>query len=110
MRKKSLTKDQRKIQITQWFAARIQDYDDNSLTSLAQIAKGIGISPSSHLRSICESLVNDKILVARKLQRSGRWEGRGYRLHGKAWSRPATRNFVVNFVVKGMHYKEEFLL
>jgi len=110
MRKKNLTKDQREIQIVQWFAARIQDYNDNSLASLAQIGRGIGISPSSHLRKICETLVNRKVLVARKLTRSGRWEGRGYRLRKSAWDRPATRNVTVNFVQNGIRIREELLL
>jgi len=105
-----LTKDKRKIQIQQWFAGRIQDYDDNSLASLAQIAQGTGMSPSSHLRALCESLVDDHILVARKLKRSGRWEGRGYRLAKNAYSRPANRNVVINFKLNGKHYHEEFLL
>lgn len=104
MRKKSLTKDQRKIQIQQWFAGRIQEHNDTSTASLAQIARGLGMSPSSHLRSICENLVDDHILVAKKLVRNGRWEGRGYRLKKSAWSRPATRNVFINFKLKGTTY------
>ena len=111
MRKKSLTRDQREIQIIQWFAGRIQDDNNTSLASLAQIGKGIGgLSPSSHLRSICEGLVNRKVLVAKELKRSGRWRGRGYRLHKNAYKRPATRNVTINFVVRGMRIQEDFLL
>jgi len=110
MRKKALTKEQRQIQIQQWFAMRIQEHNDKSIASLAQIAKAIGISPSSHLRSICESMVDDGVLVAKSFKRSGRWQGRGYRLAKSAYSRPATRNVTINFVVRGMKVKEEFLL
>jgi len=110
MRKKSLTKDERKIRIQQWFAGRIQEHNDNSIASLAQIARGQGMSPSSHLRSICESLVDDNILVAKEIKRSGRWIGRGYRLAKGAYSRPATRNVVINFKLHGKEYREEFLL
>ena len=110
MRKKSLTKEQRQIQIQQWFAGRIQEHNDKSIASLAQIAKGIGISPSSHLRSICESMVDSGVLVAKSFKRSGRWQGRGYRLAKGAYSRPATRNVTINFIVRGMKVTEEFLL
>jgi len=111
MRKKSLTRDQREIQIIQWFAGHIQEHHRNSLASLAQIGKGIGgLSPSSHLRSICEGLVDRKVLVAKEFKRSGRWQGRGYRLHKSAYKRPATRNVTINFVVRGMKVTEEFLL
>lgn len=110
MRKKSLTKDQRKIQIHKLFAGRIQEDNDNSLASLAQIARRLEMSPSSHLRALCESLVSDKILVARKIKRSGRWQGRGYRLAKNAYSKPVNRNVVINFSLHGKHYHEEFLL
>jgi len=110
MRKKALTKEQRQIQIQQWFAERIQDNNDTSIASLAQIAKGIGMSPSSHLRLICEHMVNSDVLVAKEFKRSGRWRGRGYRLAKGAYSRPATRNVTINFNMHGRQYKEEFLL
>ncbi len=111
MRKKSLTKDQREIQIIQWFAARIQEDNDTSLASLAQIGRGLGgLSPSSHLRSICDGLVDRGVLVTKEFKRSGRWQGRGYRLHKNAYKRPATRNVTVNYAVKGIRIKEEFLL
>lgn len=110
MRRKSLTKEQREIQILKWFAARIQDHNDKRIASLAQIGRGLGMSPSSHLRSICEGMVDDKILVAQEFKRSGRWQGRGYRLNKKNWTRPASRNIVVNFTLKGIRYEEEFLV
>jgi len=110
MRKKSLTKTERKIQIHQWFAMRIQEHNDTSQASIAQIARGIGLSPSSAIRALCESLVDDQILIAGKLKRKGRWIGRGYRLSKSAYSQPAKRNVVINFVVKGMKITEEFLL
>lgn len=110
MRKKSLTKEQRQIQIQQWFVGRVQADNDTSLASLAQIARGLGISPSSHLRSLCDSLVNDDILISETLTRSGRWQGRGYRLARSAFTRPKNRNIVINFHVKGKTVKQEFLL
>ncbi len=111
MRKKNLTKDEREIQIIQWFAARIQDNNDTSLASLAQIGRGLGgLSPSSHLRRICDDLVDRGVLVTKEFKRSGRWQGRGYRLHKSAYKRPPTRNVTINFSVKGLRIKEEFLL
>ncbi len=110
MRKKSLTKEQRQIQIQQWFTGRIQEDNDTSLASLAQIARGLGLSPSSHLRSLCEALVNDDILICESFTRSGRWQGRGYRLSKSAYTRPKNKNVVVNFRVNGKQIREEFSL
>lgn len=108
MRKKSLTKEQRQIQILQWFSNRVME-DNWKTASLAQIAKGIGISPSSHLRKICETLVESKNLIPVKLKRSGRWEGRGYRPSKHQFKRPE-RTVVFNFTQNGIRYQMEQLL
>ena len=110
MRKKALTKDERQIQIQQCFAGYIQEHNKNETMSLAQIGRWVGLSPSSHLRKICDGMVDSGVLVAKELKRKGRWTGRGYRLNKRAYSRPATRHVTINFVYKGKQIREEFLL
>lgn len=108
VRRKSLTKDQREIQIINYFQHRIQD-DNWGEASLAQIGGVVGLSPSSHLRKICEAMVNSGLLIGKRLVRSGRWEGRGYRPSRKHFKRP-NRSATVNFTQAGIKYKLEMLL
>lgn len=109
MRKKSLTKDQREIQIIHYFQARVQD-DNWEEASMAEIGGVVGLSPSSHLRRILESMVDSKLLVPVTLKRSGRWIGRGYRPHKKYFTKPAQRAATVNFTQHGIKYQLEMLL
>jgi hypothetical protein len=104
MRKKSLTKDQRKIQVIQWFRIRIMK-DNWDTASLAQIARGLGMSPSSHLRKICESLVDDSYLLPVEINRIGRWQGRGYMPNPDCFEKPQ-RQLIINFTLKGETHKE----
>lgn len=78
MRKKSLTVNERQIQITAWFKIRIEN-DNWDMASIPEIAQGIGMSPSSHLRKITDGLVVQGVLVKETMQRSGRWDGWGYK-------------------------------
>lgn len=108
MRRKSLTKDEREIQIINVFQNRIME-DNWKAASLAQIGQAIGLSPSSHLRKLCESLVDSRLLIPVKLKRSGRWQGRGYRPSRKHFKKPV-RTATVNFSQQGIKYKLEMLL
>lgn len=98
MRKKSLTKDERKIQIINWFAFRIQ-HDNESPASSYEIAKGLGLSPSTHLNKIIAELVEDQALESVPLNRAGRWlSSRGYMLKKGTFQRPPKqkRALVIN--------------
>lgn len=106
MRKKSLTKEQREIQIINWFQIRIQ-HDNEDTASMAEIAQGIGISPSSHLRSILDNLVQKQSLSKHVLKRPGRWKGWGYRLKKGTYEKPDKKGIVLNFTQKGIWYTEE---
>jgi hypothetical protein len=108
MRRKSLTKDERKIQIIQWFRIRIMK-DNWETASLAQIAGGLGMSPSSHLRKICETLVDDSYLLPVEINRIGRWQGRGYMPNPDCFER-TQRQLIINFTLKGQAHKEVTLL
>jgi len=79
MRKKALSHEEREILVVNWFAIRIQN-DNESYASLYEIARGLGMSPSSHLRNIVHGMVDKGILDSKLMQRSGRWDGRGYML------------------------------
>jgi hypothetical protein len=110
MRKKALTKDERKINITQWFASRLQVRNE-SMASLAEIAGGQGMSPSTHLRKILESMVMDGTLIAGVLERPGRWTGRGYMLLEGTYELPTKkRATVINYSVRGLKITERLLL
>lgn len=110
MRKKALTKNERKINIAQWFASRLQG-GNKKLASMAEIARGQGMSPSSHLRSILESMVVDGTLEASMLERPGRWTGRGYMLRKGTYTLPTKkRATVINYTIKGLRITERLLL
>jgi len=108
MRKKSLTKDEREIQIINVFQNRVME-DNWSAASLAQIGSVIGLSPSSHLRKLCERIADSGLLIPVKLKRSGRWQGRGYRPSKKHFKKPV-RTATVNFSQHGINYKLEMVL
>jgi hypothetical protein len=106
MRKKALTKDERKIQIINWFAIRIQR-DNEDIASLSEIAKGLGLSPSSHLRAILDEMAyEDETLETSALERPGRWLGRGYMLKRGSFQRPAKQTIKINFTVRGIKQME----
>jgi len=105
MRKKALTKDQRKIQVITWFAIRIQKDNDNYASS-AEIAKGLGMSPSSHLNKIIGELVTERRLERSTLERSGRWTGWGYRLQRGTFEQPQRRQIELKFHTKGIAQME----
>ena len=78
MKIKALTKEDRQEQIITWFAIRMEKGIDE-LASMSQIAKGIGVSPSSKLRAILDDIYPTR-LEKKKIKRKGRWDGFGYRL------------------------------
>lgn len=78
MKVKALPKEDRQDQIVLWFAIRMEQGKDD-LCSMSQIARGIGVSPSTKLRRIIEDIVPTR-LEKKELKRSGRWDGIGYRL------------------------------
>lgn len=80
MRKKALSKEEREILVINWFQIRLQ-HDNEAIASMYEIAKGIGMSPSSHLTRILDGMVAKGILTSEPLNRKGRFENsRGYRL------------------------------
>jgi hypothetical protein len=105
MRKKALTRDQRKIQIIQWFATRIQ-HDNDDYASVYEIAGGLGLSPSSHLAKIVMELVDEDKLEYATLERSGRWAGWGYRLKRGTFQRPTRATIPLKFHTKGVFQME----
>ncbi|SRR6266576_1717469 len=78
MKTKALLREDRQDQIVLWFAIRMEKGLD-AYCSLSQIAKGLGLAPSTKLRKMTEELVPAR-LEKIVLQRQGRWPGYGYRL------------------------------
>lgn len=108
MRRKSLTKDERKIQIVAWFSIRLQ-HDNEDYASMYEIARGVGLSPSSHLAHIIKQMVKDETLEDAPLERSGRFaNSRGYRLKQGTFQRPSKRQLTINFHSKGTKQMEIF--
>jgi hypothetical protein len=105
MKKKALKPEEREIQVINWFAIRIQ-HDNDNMASLSEIASGLGLSPSSHLRAILENMVTRDMLECATLERPGRWIGRGYMLKRGTFQRPQKQTVKINFTVKGIRQME----
>lgn len=107
MRRKALRPEEREIQVINWFAIRIQ-HDNDDMASLSEIARGMGLSPSSHLRSILDNMVTRDMLECATLERPGRWIGIGYMLKRGTFQRPQKQTVKINFTVKGIRQMELF--
>jgi len=105
MKVKALSRDERKHQIIQWFAIRIQ-HDNDDMASVYEIAGGLGLSPSSKLAKIVGELVTEGKLEQGRLRRSGRWEGKGYRLKRGTFQRPERATIPLKFHTKGVEQME----
>jgi len=90
MRKKSFTRDERKAMIITWFAHRIQNGNE-SFATMNEIARGLGMSPSTHLTMILRQLVAADKLVWREVTKPGRWTGREFMLFPGTYERPRGR-------------------
>lgn len=100
MRKKALSNDEREIQVINWFQIRLQ-HDNDEMASLSEIARGLGMSPSTHLRTILDGMVEKGALDKNVLERSGRWKGWGYNLKKGTFQRPPRKAIAVNFTRYG---------
>lgn len=107
MRKKALSNEEREIQVINWFGIRLQ-HDNEDSASLSEIAGGLGMSPSTHLRRILDGMVGKGILDKTELKRSGRWDGWGYNLKQGTFQRPPARKITLNFS-RGGHKQLELL-
>lgn len=96
MRKKALLVKEREIQVINWFVIRLQHDNENMATSY-EIARGLGMSPSSHLRNILNGMVDKEMLTSQVLEKSGRFQGRGYMLKKGTFQRPPKQAIKVNF-------------
>lgn len=87
MRKKALRIEEREIQVINWFGIRIQ-HDNEDYATMPEIARGIGMSPSSRVLMILNGLVEKESLESIQLNRTGRFPHRGYRLKNGTFQRP----------------------
>lgn len=106
MRRKALTKNEREIQIVTWFAIRIQ-HDNDDYASMAEIAEGLGLSPSTHLRKIIDGIVPTKLEKV-VLRRPGRWDGWGYRLARGTFQLPKKKQRELKITSRGISQMEMF--
>lgn len=105
MRKKALSNEERCIQVINWFAIRIQ-HDNEDIASMSEIARGLGMSPSSHLRAILDGMVEGDRLEKHELKRVGRWDGWGYKLKAGTFQRPPHETRQIKFTYKGITQME----
>ena len=106
MRKRSLTKDEREVQIINWFAIRVQ-HENEDYATMYQIARGLGLVPSSHITAILKGMVSDGALEDKTLERAGRFiDTKGYRLKSGTFQRPQRQTVRINFTVNGIKQME----
>lgn len=92
MRKKALRIEEREIQVINWFAIRIQR-DNDDYATMPEIARGLGMSPSSHLLRILNGMVDVGTLTKVEHNKSGRQlpnglQSWGYKLKEGTFQRP----------------------
>lgn len=92
MRRKSLLVEEREIQVINWFAIRIQ-HDNENYATMPEIARGIGMSPSSRVLLILNGLVDKGSLEKVEHNKPGRQlpngsQSWGYKLREGTFKRP----------------------
>lgn len=102
MRKKSLLVEEREIQVINWFAIRIE-HDNETYATMPEVARGLGMSPSTHLLNILNGLVGKGSLEKVVHDKSGRKlpngsQSWGYKLVEGTFQRPPSqkRTITVN--------------
>jgi len=94
--------------VINWFQIRIQ-HDNENYASSYEIAKGVGVSPSSKFRKILGDMVVKGALDTKPLERSGRWDGRGYMLVSGTYQRvPKQQRTILVKSAKGLSQMELF--
>lgn len=97
MKKKALAREDRYTQIITWFAIRIQNGNESYVTP-HEIAKGLGLSPSTKFREMLADLVRMGKLDATPVSKSGRFPGKVYMLAEGTFSRPRR---LINLTFRG---------
>jgi len=87
MKKKALPRDERKFQVIQWFAIRIKDSNESYATP-HEIARGLGLEPSTKFRQMLTEMVNAGVLDAKPVAKPGRYPGKVYMLTEGSFARP----------------------
>lgn len=90
MKTKAFSKEERRSMIVTWFAIRIQNGNENYAT-MNTIARGLGLSPSTHLANILKGMCADKILHSLPHEKNGRWTGSKYMLMPGTYQPPKKR-------------------
>jgi len=76
--------------IVTWFALRVQNGNENYAT-VNEIARGLNMSPSSHLVNILHEMMLEYKLTMRGVQKPGRWFGHEYMLEPGTYEHPKRR-------------------
>ena len=97
MKKKALAREDRMDQIILWFAIRVEKHNESYATP-HEIARGLGLAPSTKFRSMLTDLVKLGRLDAKPVSKSGRYPGKVYMLAEGTFNRP-TR--AINLTIRG---------
>ena len=87
MKTKALDRAGRKRTIIFMFAERVRCHNEKFATS-NEVAKALGLSPSSKLRNILNEMVAEGLLQSVIVNKQGRWQGRGYMLADGTYQSP----------------------
>jgi len=101
---KALLRADRQDQIVLWFQIRLEKGIDQ-YCSINQIAKGLGLAPSTKFRKMVEE-ITPKRLEKIQLRRQGRWPGFGYRLARGTFEYPKKKERLIVIVHRGFAQKE----
>lgn len=87
MKTRSLSRAERKEQIILWFAIRIEKGNMQAATPY-QIARGLGLVPSTKFNKILAELESEGLLSCDAIERPGRYPGKVYTLKEGTYQKP----------------------
>lgn len=94
MKTKAFSREERQAMITAWFALRIQKGNEKFAT-MNEIARGLGMSPSTHLQKIISGMCFKGQLMWRDRKKAGRWDGKEFMLMEGTFKRPQPRQIAL---------------
>jgi len=107
MKTRSFSREERKVMIVTWFAIRIQNGNEK-YASMNEIARGIGMKPSSHLLRLLKTMYETKHLMMKERFKPGRWHGYEFMLYPGTYEVPRRQPVQLNVRGKAVGQLELF--
>lgn len=108
MKTKSFSREERREMVKVQFAIWIKNTGHSVAKTSYQIARALNLTASCHFRSILSDMVEDEILIAERVQRSGRWDTTMYSLNPELYTAPKKRTASVKSAGKVIGQLELF--